>query len=287
MEGYNQSQRRELFKKPLVYVYHDIIDARGDKRASERSTFKGVEETVVELKRLVKNLHASNNVSKVIITADHGFLYNDIEIEEKDKENIVSDNVLVSGNRYFITEQQQNLDIGYSIPLSATTTFTDTAFVNIPLSINRYKKQGVGQQFAHGGGSLQELIVPLIESSRQRKEVTKKVTPMLINRGGLKVVSNILKLNILQETKVSRLEKERTLQIGLYRSSNLVSNLESITLNFTSEAPSERMLRVELTLSSEAGTESFLKLKAFDVDDLLNPVIEETVQNNTLIQTDF
>jgi hypothetical protein len=66
-----------------------------------------------------------------------------------------------------------------------------------------------------------------------------------------------------------------------------VSNLENITLNFTSEAPSERMLRVELTLSSEAGTESFLKLKAFDVDDLLNPVIEETVQNNTLIQTDF
>jgi len=287
LEGYNQAQRRELFKKPLVYVYHDIIDARGDKKVSERSTFKGVEEAIAELKRLVKNLHASNNVSKVFITADHGFLYNDKEIEEKDKENITADNVITSGNRYFMTEQEQSLDIGYSIPLSATTVFNENAFVNIPLSVNRYKKQGVGQQFAHGGGSLQELIIPLIESSRQRIEVSKKVIPLLINRGGLKVVSNILKLNILQESEVSRLEKERTLQIGLYRGSNLVSNLENITLNFTSEAPSERMLRVELTLSSEAGTESFLKLKAFDVDDLLNPVIEETVQNNTLIQSDF
>ncbi|MGQ1910987.1 BREX-1 system phosphatase PglZ type A [Marinifilum sp. RC60d5] len=287
LDRFNQAQKRELFKKPLVYVYHDIIDARGDKKVSERSTFKGVEEAIAEIKRLVKNLHASNNVSKVIITADHGFLYNDIEIEDKDKENITADNVITSGNRYFITEEEQSLDLGYSISLSATTAFNENAFVNIPLSVNRYKKQGVGQQFAHGGGSLQELIVPLIESSRQRKEVSKKVVPMLINRGGLKVVSNILKLNILQETEVSRLEKERTLQIGLYRGSNLVSNLETITLNFTSEAPSERMLRVELTLSSEAGTESFLKLKAFDVDDSLNPVIEETVQNNTLIQTDF
>lgn len=287
LEGYNQAQRRELFKKPLVYVYHDVIDARGDKKASERGAFKAVKEAIDELKLMVKKMHGSYNVSKVIVTADHGFLYNDIEIEEKDKEKIEAEKVIVSGNRYFITEQEQNLDIGYSVPLTATTAFKESGFVNIPLSVNRYRKQGVGQQFAHGGGSLQELVVPLIESSRQRKEVSKKVTPMLINRGGLKVVSNILKLNILQENEVSRLAKERTIQVGLYRGSNLVSNLETITLNFTSEAPSERMVRVELTLSSEAGTESFLKLKVFDVDDLLNPVIEETVQNNTLIQTDF
>ena len=287
LDGYTQAQKRELFKKPLVYVYHDVIDARGDKKVSERGTFKAVHEAIDELKRLAKNLHASNNVSKVIITADHGFLYNEIEIKEKDKENIEAEGVLVSGNRYFITKQQQDLPMGYSIPLAATTTFKDSGFVNIPLSVNRYKKQGVGQQFAHGGGSLQELIVPLIESSRQRKVVSKKVTPMLINRGGLKVVSNILKLNILQETAVSRLEKERSIQIGLYRGSNLVSNIANLTLNFTSEAPSERMVRAELILSSEAGTESFLKLKVFDIDDLLNPIIEETVQNNTLIQTDF
>lgn len=47
------------------------------------------------------------------------------------------------------------------------------------------------------------------------------------------------------------------------------------------------MVGAELTLSNETGAKNFLKLKVFDVDDLLNPIIEETVQNNTLIQTDF
>jgi hypothetical protein len=47
------------------------------------------------------------------------------------------------------------------------------------------------------------------------------------------------------------------------------------------------MLRIELTLGAEANNEQFLKLKVFDKEDMLNPLIEERVQNNTLIQTDF
>jgi plasmid rolling circle replication initiator protein Rep len=139
----------------------------------------------------------------------------------------------------------------------------------------------------HGGGSLQELVVPLIESSRQRVEVTKKVMPMLINRGGLKVVSNILKVNILQDTEVSRLEKERLIKIAMFKDTEQVSNEESLLLNATSEAPSDRMYRTELILSGAAAKESFLKLKIFDAEDMLNPLIEERVQNSTLIQPDF
>jgi len=177
--------------------------------------------------------------------------------------------------------------LGYSIPFSATSIFKDDLFVTIPFSVNRYKKQGVGHQFVHGGGSIQELVVPLIESSRKREKVTKKVTPIIINKGALRIVSNILKLNILQEDEVSRLVKERTINIGLYNESGLVSNDENLLLNFTSESPSERMTRIELTLAADAVSETFLKLKIFDIDDMLNPLIEERIQNNTLIQTDF
>jgi hypothetical protein len=165
--------------------------------------------------------------------------------------------------------------------------FNDDLHVTVPFSVNRYRKQGVGHQFVHCGGSLQELIIPLIESSRKREVVTKKVTPMIINKGALKIVSNILKLNLLQEQEVSRTHKERVLSIGLYNNLTLVSNEEQVTLNFTSEAPSERMIRVELLLAAEAASEAFLKLKIFDSEDKLNPLIEERIQNNTLIQTDF
>lgn len=287
LEGLERTQVREVFKNDIVYVYHDVIDAIGDKKASERLTFDAVEDSVEELKKFVKLLHASYNVAKVYITADHGFLYNDEEIKEKDKENIAESTVINTHNRYYLTKAQSNPELGYSIPFSATSIFKDDLFVTIPFSVNRYKKQGVGHQFVHGGGSLQELVVPLIESSRKREKVTKKVTPRIINKGALRIVSNILKLNILQEDEVSRLVKERTINIGLYNESGLVSNDEKLLLNFTSESPSERMTRIELTLAADAVSETFLKLKIFDIDDMLNPLIEERIQNNTLIQTDF
>ena len=287
LEGLERPQVREVFKNDIVYVYHDVIDATGDKKASERRTFDAVEDSVEELKKFVKLLHASYNVAKVYITADHGFLYNDEEIKEKDKENITESAAINTHNRYYLSKAQSNPELGYSIPFSATSIFKDDLFVTIPFSVNRYKKQGVGHQFVHGGGSLQELVVPLIESSRKREKVTKKVTPIIINKGALRIVSNILKLNILQEDEVSRLVKERTIIIGLYNESGLVSNDEKLLLNFTSESPSERMARIELTLAADAVSETFLKLKIFDVDDMLNPLIEERIQNNTLIQTDF
>lgn len=283
----SQEKNREIFKNAVVYIYHDIIDSTGDKRASERRTFDVVPEAIDEIKRLVKSLHATFNVSKVIITADHGFLYNDREIEDKDLETISDPNPMTSHNRYFITSSKSQQSLGYSIQLSKTTAFNDNVFVTIPHSVNRYRKQGVGHQFVHGGGSLQEVVVPVIESSRKREEVVTKVRPSLINKGELKVVSNVLRLNLLQETKVSRMEKQLSISTGLYNNNILVSNEIISTLNSTSDTPSERAVRIELTLSSDTPKNAFLKLKVFDLEDKLNPLIEERVQNNTLIQSDF
>ena len=287
LSGLNQSEKREIFKKPVVYIYHDVIDSIGDKKPSERRTTEAVEDAIDEIKLLTKNLHATNNVAKVYITADHGFLYNDREIQEKEKEALPNLEMIQSHNRYFLTNEVSDEDLSYCMPLNATTVFNDQLFVTIPFSVNRYKKQGVGHQFVHGGGSLQELVVPLIESSRKRVEVAKKVTPILIHKGILKVVSNILRLNILQENEVSRMEKERTLSIGLYKENELVSNEVALILNSTSESPSERMSKAELTLASVASDSTWLKLKIFDAEDMLNPLIEERVQNNTIIPTDF
>ncbi|MFB9056532.1 BREX-1 system phosphatase PglZ type A [Mariniflexile ostreae] len=287
LDGLGRPEIREIFKNDVVYVYHDVIDATGDTRASERRTFDAVEDAVFELKKFVKLLHASYNVAKVFVTADHGFLYHDKKIEEKDQEKLPNATMMQSHNRYFVTSESSDKELSYSIPLSATTQFKDDVFVTIPFSVNRYNKGGVGHQFVHGGGSLQELVIPVIESSRKREDVTQKVNPILINKGGYRVVSNILKLNILQENEVSRVEKERNIKVGLYKESQLVSNEEELLLNFTSESPSERLFRVELILSAEAAREPFLKLKLFDTDDKLNPIIEERVQNMTIIPTDF
>jgi len=285
--GLDMAELREIFKDEVVYVYHDVIDATGDKKVSERRTFDVVKDALSELKQFIKRLHSSYNVAKVFITADHGFLYNEREIQEKEKEQLPKLDFVQSHNRYFLTEESLEPELGYCIPLSATTVFQENLFVTIPASTNRYKKQGVGHQFVHGGGSLQELVVPLIESSRKRVRVTKKVNPVLVHKGTLKVVSSVLRVNLLQENEVSRYEKERTIKLGLYKDGNLVSNEEEVALNATSESPSERMTRIELTLANTASAETMLKLKIFDIEDTLNAILEERVQNNTLIQPDF
>ena len=287
LDALSLQEKREVFKNEVVYVYHDVIDSIGDKRASEHRTFEAVSDAIEELKRLVKTLHASLNVAKVLITADHGFLYNDRKIEDRDKEEMKASDAVQVHNRFFLSTKKEEMELGYSIPLSNTTKFETDFWVNIPYSVNRYKRQGVGHQFVHGGASLQELVVPLIESSRKREEVSKKVSPMLIEKSRLRVISSILKVSILQESPVSRFEKERTITIGLYNEQELVSNLENAELNFTSESPTERMVRKEIILQPSAKELNFLKLKIYDVEDKLNPLIEERVQNSTLIETDF
>ncbi len=87
--------------------------------------------------------------------------------------------------------------------------------------------------------------------------------PILVRKGALQVVSNLFRPQLLQESKVSRFEKEVTINVGLYKDLELVSNEQVLVLNSTAEAPSERMHQVNLTLSAAASTEPFLKLKVF------------------------
>ncbi|MBC7425898.1 MAG: BREX-1 system phosphatase PglZ type A, partial [Bacteroidia bacterium] len=286
VEQNNQEQNRELFKAPIVYIYHNHIDAVGDDRKSERRTFKAVEDALGEIKRLVKKIHSTYNVSRILITADHGFLYNAQTITEADKEDPLGDEPIIQHNRFGIYDKAVIPKLGYSIPLKATTLFKDDRWIVIPAATNRYKRQGSGQQYVHGGASLQELIVPVIESARRREDITKKVNIKLLTTDP-KIISSILRVEILQENNVSRLEKGRTIKVGVYNNYELISTELEKTIDSASEFPSERITIINLSITKPGLSQSALTLKVFDIEDNLNPLIEKTVINNTLIQTDF
>jgi hypothetical protein len=80
---------------------------------------------------------------------------------------------------------------------------------------------------------------------------------------------------------------EFPLSIGLYKENELMSNEAILELNSIFESPSERIHKLELVVNSNASNESFLKLKVFDIEEKLNPLIEIRVSNQTLIQPDF
>ncbi|HEY5590264.1 MAG TPA: BREX-1 system phosphatase PglZ type A [Paludibacter sp.] len=279
-----KQDNRELFKADVVYVYHDIIDKEGHK-GTERNTFIASKNAIQELAKMVKLIQGGFNVTKVFITADHGYLYNDSDIEEADKNEMEDTDILESGARHYMTKSDLPVTLGSKIPLNKVSRFKEPWFVVIPDSVNRFKKAGSRYRFTHGGGSLQEMVVPLIESTRKEEKIQRKVKPLLLNHN-LTIVSNNLRFQLIQENPISASEKECTLDIGIYNESTLVSNTMTVTMNRTGELPADRVFLIPLALNTKTSS-SVLRLKIFDKEDMLNPLIEESVKNNTLVERDF
>jgi hypothetical protein len=82
----NKDAGRE-FVKPwrVVYVYHNVVDAVGDSASTESQTFSAVRTAIRELGAMVRFIVNSLNGTTVLVTADHGFLYQDSMLEAFDK----------------------------------------------------------------------------------------------------------------------------------------------------------------------------------------------------------
>ena len=132
---------------------------------------------------------------------------------------------------------------------------------------------------------MQELVVPVIESTRKKEALSNKVNPILLGRN-LSVVSNVLKFQLLQDNPISATEKERVITIKLFAGNEQVSETQEVVLNFVGEQPGERIKQIVIPLTVST-SEAVLKLKIFDKSDELNPLIDENIKNSTLIGRDF
>ena len=78
----SREELRELYaQSQVLYVYHDRIDATGDKARTERQVFEAADDTLRELVDLVKRL-TNANATNIFITADHGFLFQDTALSD-------------------------------------------------------------------------------------------------------------------------------------------------------------------------------------------------------------
>ena len=139
-----QAERREAISNAqVVYIYHNAIDAVGDKVATEDQVFEACEQAIREIKNLVRMITNDMNGTHILITADHGFLYSYKPLEESDKaeKSFVSGHIVELDRRYVITDGDCTADHMLRIPMtryqSETTLFT-------PPENIRMKKQGGG-----------------------------------------------------------------------------------------------------------------------------------------------
>lgn len=279
VEGNNLQTNRILFKKPLVYVFHNTIDEAGH----NGDVVDACRKSIQQIAKLVKSLHSSYNVSNVIVTSDHGFLFNDIDFEEKDKQTI-SEEVIEKKTRYYLTKSDEEIQGVTKFRLSDVSGMEEDVYVAVPTGTNRFAATG-GYQFAHGGAALQEIVVPVI-FSKVKKDDTKEKTRVLLMNKNLSMVSSRVKFQLIQSDAVSMEVQARTIVCAIYNNDELLTTEKYITLDRDDEDAQNRFFEVELTLNKPTDA-NILQLRIYDVDDELNPLIKENVKNNTLIEQDF
>ena len=237
----------------VVYVYHNRIDAIGDKLLTEDQLPQAAEDTIEDLTKLVRKL-TSANFTNILITADHGFLYQHRALDESDF--AIADpqgEAILFRNRRFV--------IGRGLaPTTGMKHFTAKALglagdldVLIPNSINRMRVKGSGSRFVHGGATLQEIVIPVIKVTKTREADVGQVEVQIIVPGRSLISSGQTAVTLYQVEPVSEKMRARELLAGIYAADGtLISDEATLTFDFRSENPREREMPRKFLLSREA-----------------------------------
>ncbi|MCX7883564.1 MAG: BREX-1 system phosphatase PglZ type A [Caloramator sp.] len=238
----------------LIYIYHDTIDATGDKGSTEIYTVDAVERSINEILDLVHKITTWLGGINIFITSDHGFIYQRSDLENSDKigsniENFIDRNrrsVILKENREF--EDLIKIDMKYLLE-------GEGYYAYMPKSNIRFKMQGEGAKFVHGGLSLQEIAVPVVEYKFKRNTYKDRVEAQkaeikLINESR-KITNSIFTLNLFQTEKISEIVIPAVYDIYMTDDEyNIISNIETIIADLKSERPDDRVIKVKLVLKA-------------------------------------
>lgn len=263
----NRDDSRDLLKaNDVVYIYHNRIDHTGDKIHSEGQAFEAAEQTLHDIVRLVKKL-AAGNANNILVTADHGFIYQDRELAESDF--LGTD---ASGDRILYRDRRFVLGKGL-VATPGLHTFTPGQLglagvveVQIPKSINRLRLKGSGSRFVHGGASLQEVVIPVLRINKKRQSDVTAVDVDILPGASTVITSGQLAVTLYQTGPVTDKIQLRALRAGIYtEAGDLISDSHDLTFDLSSNNPREREQQVRFVLSRKAdevnGQEVILRLE--------------------------
>lgn len=248
-----REERREKVKDAqVVYIYHNAIDAVGDKAATEDQVFDACEQAILELKNLVRLITNDCSGANILITADHGFLYSYKPLDESDKaeKSFVSGHIIELDRRYVIADGDCTAEHMLRIPM---THLNSNLAGFTPLDNIRMKKQGGGMNYIHGGISLQECVVPVIEfkniRATSKKFVDVRKAEIQLLSQSRKVSNSIFSLDFYQTEAVGGKVAAAAYEIYMADGSGkAVSDKKTVIADKTSSNGADRVFRTRLTL---------------------------------------
>ena len=236
--------------KKLVYIYHNKIDARGDHSSTEDEVFEAMDKTFEDVTILIKNLINNVSATNIYITADHGFIYRRSALKESDKISKEKIDVIYENKRFILTKDNASIDKTISVSMDYILGSNSDIKAIVPRGENRFKVQGSGANYVHGGLSPQEIVIPVIKfkNVRDDKFRAKKVEVKLTNISR-KITNRITRLEFFQTEKVE--DKKLPLNLKAYfvdEEGNRISNENIIIADSRTADPNERTFKEKFTL---------------------------------------
>lgn len=263
----NRDGSRELLKaNDVIYIYHNRIDHTGDKMLSEGQAFEAAEKTLSDLMKIIKKLAAAN-ANNILITADHGFIYQNREIDQSDFSGAeVRGKEILYKDRRFILGKGLVESPGLHKFSSEALGLIGDVEVQIPKSINRLRLSGSGSRFVHGGASLQEVVVPVVSINKKRQSDTTAVEVDILRGSNSLITTEELTVSLYQSTPVTEKNQPRMLRVGVYTElGELISDSYEMTFDLRSENPRAREQQINLIFTRRIdelnGQEVILKLE--------------------------
>ena len=249
----------------LIYIYSNTIDKVGDALATETNVFKATEDEMERIVRMVKLISGSNGTN-ILITADHGYIYQNEELDETDFTDFKA-----QGGTCFIENRRfvigKDLWEGKGVKTWKSEQVGVKAGVDIQTcnGIGRIRKQGSGSRFIHGGSMPQEIVVPLLHVNIKRTTDVKQVDVDILGKQS-RVTTTCQSVKFYQTEAATEKMKGITLRLGFYTAAG--ENIsDSVTLTFDSQSEDSKIreqkhtFRFKNVISKLNGQEVILRME--------------------------
>jgi len=254
------------FIKPynVLYIYSNHIDKTGDDKTSEGKVFEATETEFEYLLRIIKHINNMNGYN-MIVTTDHGYLYQHNKLDETDFTDFTPSGTIYKSSRRFVLGKDLLESPSVQKWRGAAIGFGDDTEALIPKSINRMRIQGAGSRFVHGGSSLQEIVIPVLEINKARKNDIEQVDIDIIS-GSSNITSNNFAVSFYQKQPIADKIQLRQLKAGFYTfAGQLISDVITLLFNSSDNDAMAREKRQIFLFTSEAskhnGQDVYLKME--------------------------
>ena len=255
LEMNTKTDGRALMKDhEVIYIYHNVIDKTGDAIGTEAKTFDAVEQAFEELDLIIKKV-ANINGSNMLLTADHGFMFQQDDVADDDATPLPVADEWTFRSRRFALGRGILADAKVKVFGSAALGVDGDWSAAFPLSLGRFPLQGSGKRYVHGGISLQEVVLPVVKIHKARADDTGRVEVELM-RVPPKITTGQLSIALFQDRAAVAKVLSRTLRVGIFAKDGTVLS-EIKTQTFDSKATEARQRETTMLLVLSAAADAF------------------------------